>query len=272
MQIADKVFVVTGGGNGMGRQVVLELARRGARVAAVDVSEAGLAETIQLMGDTDRVTPHAIDITDRSAVSALPGQVAAAHGHVDGVVNIAGIIHRFSQFIDLSDDEIERIMNVNFWGTVNMCRTFIPVLLERPAAALVNMSSLSALTPFASQTFYGASKGAVKQFSEGLYAELMDTGIAVTTLFPGNISTNLTGNSGVAMIDTNGQKARSTTPEQAGKEIVEGIAKGSFRVLVGNDARLLDRLTRISPKRATRLVAKQMKSVLNHSAGSAKNP
>jgi short-subunit dehydrogenase len=265
MQIANKVFVVTGGGNGMGRQVVLEIARRGGRVAAVDLSEDGLSETIRLAGDDNRVTPHTIDVTDRSAVSTLPGQVADAHGQIDGVVNIAGIIHRFSQFIDLSDDEIERIMNVNFWGTVNMCRTFLPVLLERPTASLVNMSSLSALIPFASQTFYGASKGAVKQFSEGLYAELIDTEVAVTTVFPGNISTNLTGNSGVPMIDTSGQKVQSTTPEQAGKEIVEGIAKGSFRVLIGKDARQLDLLTRFSAKHATRLVAKRMKSVLKHS-------
>ena len=90
----------------------------------------------------------------------------------------------------------------------------------------------------------------------------MDTDVAVTTLFPGNISTNLTGNSGVAMIDPKGQKVRSTTPEEAGRTIVDGIEKGSFRVLVGADARLLDRLTRMNARRATRLVAKKMKSVL----------
>jgi short-subunit dehydrogenase len=153
-------------------------------------------------------------------------------------------------------------MNVNFWGTVNMCRSFLRVLQERPEAIIVNMSSLSALIPFAGQTFYGASKGAVKQFSEGLYAELMDTNVAVTTLFPGNISTNLAGNSGVAMIDPKGQKVRSTTPENAGRIIVDGIQKGSFRVLVGADAKLLDRLTRVNARRATSLVARQMRSVL----------
>jgi short-subunit dehydrogenase len=124
------------------------------------------------------------------------------------------------------------------------------------------MSSLSALIPFASQTFYGASKGAVKQFSEGLYAELLDTNVHVVTLFPGNISTNLTGNSGVRMIDAGGRKVRSTTPEVAGKKIVDGIASDSFRVVIGTDARLLDALTRVSAKCTTRFVAKQMKSVL----------
>lgn len=262
MQIKDKVFVVTGGGNGMGRQVVLQLAARGARVAAADRSEDGLAETLRLAAAGDRVTAHLLDVTDRTAVEALPAAVAAAHGQVDGIVNIAGIIHRFVPFTELSRDEQERIMNVNFWGTVTMCRTFLPVLRQRPAAIIVNMSSLSALVPFAGQTFYGASKGAVKQFSEGLYAELLGTPVAVTTLFPGNISTDLTGNSGVAALDPQGRKVRSTTPEEAARIIVGGMARSSFRVLVGGDARLLDRLSRVSARRTTRLIAARMKSVL----------
>ena len=110
-------------------------------------------------------------------------------------------------FTELSDDEIDRIMAVNFSGTVNMCRVFLPILLKRPEANLTNMSSLAALLPFASQTLYGASKGAVKQFSEGLYAELLDTNVRVVTLFPGNISTNLTGNSGVQMVDAGGRRS-----------------------------------------------------------------
>jgi NAD(P)-dependent dehydrogenase (short-subunit alcohol dehydrogenase family) len=263
VQIADRVFVVTGGGNGMGREVVLGLARRGARVAAIDLDEQALAETERLArtaGGT--VSTRTIDVTERAAVAALPAQVIDVHGQIDGVVNIAGIIHRFVPFMELSDDEIDRIMKVNFWGTVNMCRAFLPILLKRPEANLTNMSSLSALVPFSSQTVYGASKGGVKQFSEGLYAELLDTNVHVVTLFPGNISTNLTGNSGVEMVETGGRKVRSTTPEKAGEMIVEGIARDRFRVVVGADARLLDTLSRISAKGTTRFVATQMKSVL----------
>ncbi|RXZ71867.1 SDR family NAD(P)-dependent oxidoreductase [Agromyces albus] len=263
MKIADKVFVVTGGGNGMGREIVLGLAARGARVAALDLNGAGLAETLRLAGQVDgRVTAHEVNVTDRDAVRGLPALVEKTHGSVDGIVNIAGVIHRFVHFSELTEDEEQRVMNVNFWGTVNMCRTFLPILRERPEAIIVNMSSLAALLPFAGQSFYGASKGAVKQFSEGLYAELLDTSVAVSTIFPGNISTNLTGNSGVKMIDAGGRKVRVTTPADAGRQIVDGIAKRKFRILVGGDARVLDKLARISPRRATRFIADQMKSVL----------
>lgn len=128
----------------------------------------------------------------------------------------------------------------------------------------MNISSLSGLLPFAGQTIYSTTKGgAVKQFSEGgLYQELADSNVSVTTVFPGNISTNLSGNSGVAMIDAGGRKVRATTPERTAELIVSGMEKGSFRVLVGQDANLLDRLVRLAPRWATNLVAKQMRSVL----------
>ncbi|MCK0175437.1 MULTISPECIES: SDR family oxidoreductase [Mycobacteriaceae] len=258
MELADKVFVVTGAGNGMGRQVARQLLARGAHVAAADLDQAGLAGSARHA----RLSTHVLDVTDRSAVAAFPEQVLARHGRVDGLVNIAGVIHRFAPFTDLSERETDRIMAVNFTGTVNMCRAFLPHLLTRPEANLTNMSSLSALLPFASQTLYSASKGAVKQFSEGLYAELCDTNVHVTTIFPGNISTELTRNSGVEMLDAGDKKVRATSPEAAGAKIVDGIARDRFRVLVGTDARLLDVLSRLSARRTTRLVAKQIKSVL----------
>ena len=163
---------------------------------------------------------------------------------------------------DLDETETDRVMRINFDGTVNVCRAFLPALKARPEAILANMSSLSALIPFASQTLYGASKGAVKQFSEGLYAELLGTGVQVCTIFPGNVSTDLTTNSGVTMIDAGSRAVRATTPAAAGRKIVQGIRKGRFRILVGQDARILDALVRINPGAATRFVARQMKSVM----------
>lgn len=262
MRIPDRVFVVTGAGNGMGRQVTLDLLSRGALVAAADVDEVGLTGTARLAMAGTRLSTHVLDVTDRDAVAAMPGRVVEVHGRVDGLVNIAGVIHRFAPFIDLPPETADRIMAVNFTGTVDMCRAFLPVLLARPEANLTNMSSLSALLPFASQTLYSASKGAVKQFSEGLYAELCDTNVHVVTVFPGNVATELTSNSGVEMLDAGGKKVRSTTPEAAGRKIVDGIAEDRFRVLIGSDAHSLDVLARVSAKRTTRLVAKQIKSVL----------
>ena len=267
MQIADKVFVVTGGGNGMGREVVLELLRRGARVAAVDLNEAGLTETAKLAGAGEKLTTHALNVADRKAVLALPATVIKAHGQVDGLFNVAGIIQPFVKIQDLDFDVMERVMNVNFWGVVNMSKAFIPELLTRPEAGLLNVSSMGGFLPVPGQAAYGASKAAVKLFTEALFAELQGTPIAVTVVFPGGVGTNITANSGVdttkMMAAMEGKKLPKTvTAADAGRQIIEGMEKGAFRVRIGSDAKFMDRLSRLNPKRATLLIANQMKSLL----------
>ena len=262
MQIEGKVFAVTGAGNGMGREIALELVRKGARVAAIDRDEEALAHTAALAIVPNRVSIHQGDVTDAAGATKLPGAIEAVHGHVDGLVNIAGIIHRFAHSSDLTQEEHERVFAVNYWGTVNMCRAFLPTLRQRPEASLTNMSSLSALVAFAGQTFYGASKGAVKQYTEGLYQELRGENVQVSAIYPGNISTEISKNSGVAMLDAGSKKVRATTPRHAGVTIVRGIERGSFRIVVGNDAKALDRLVRLAPRWTTNLIAKQMASVL----------
>lgn len=267
MQIADRVFVVTGAGNGIGREVTLELLRRGGRVAAADLSDRGLAETVRLAAAADgRLTTHVLDITDRAAVEQLPGAVIAAHGQVDGLLNVAGIVQRFARVHELSFEEIERVLAVNFWGVLTMSKVFLPALLARPQASLVNVSSMGALVPVPGQGAYGASKAAVKLLTEGFYAELRGTSVAVTVVFPGGVGTDILTNSGVSMGNraerSSGTASKLTTAEDAGRQICEAVAKGSYRVRIGGDARMLDRLSRLMPQRATTLVADRMKALL----------
>jgi NAD(P)-dependent dehydrogenase (short-subunit alcohol dehydrogenase family) len=268
MELENKVFAVTGAGNGIGREVALELLRRGGRVAAVDLNEKGLAETASLAGaSTSALSLHAVNITDRAAVQALPSAVLTQHGQVDGLVNVAGIIHRFVPLRELSIEEIERVMSVNFWGTVYMVKAFLPELLKRPAASLVDVSSMGGLVPSPGQGAYGASKAAVKLFTETLYAELRDTNIKVTVVFPGGVGTDILGNSGVTL-DTskiampNGKMPKTTSPQEAGRQIVHAVASGTFRVLIGADARGVDRLGRLSPTRTIEMVADRVKALV----------
>jgi len=268
MQLENKVFVVTGGGNGIGREVVLGLLARGARVAAVDLNESGLAETVGLAGaGSANLTTHALNVTDRQAVLALPDEVNTAHGQVDGLLNVAGIIQPFVKLKDLDFDVMERVFNVNFWGVVNMTKAFLPSLMERPEAAVLNVSSMGGFLPVPGQAAYGASKAAVKLlFTEALYAESLGTNLTVTIVFPGGVGTNITENSGVEMPEVQdakpGKGYTTTSPEDAGRQIIEGLEKGAFRVVVGSDAKFMDRFSRLSPRRATELIAKKMKDLL----------
>ncbi len=266
MDVTGKVFVVTGGGNGIGREVVLNLLGRGARVAAVDLSAERLAETAALAGaDADRLSTHGVNVTDRASVEQLPQLVLDAHGQVDGLLNVAGIIQRFVHFTELEDSEIERVLSVNFWGVVNMIRAFLPHLLERPQSALVNISSMGAFIPVPGQTIYGASKAAVKLLTEGLHSELRGTPVRVTVVFPGAVATSITQNSGVrapAVAGANASNQKVLPPSEAAEIIVQGMEKGAYRVLVGRDAQMMDLFTRLVPERAMTMIADKMASLL----------
>lgn len=269
MNIDGNVFVVTGAGNGIGREVALRLLADGASVAGVDLDASGLAETAALVAAGDRFTAHAVNITDRDAVAALPAAVESAHGRVDGILNIAGVIQQFVTVAELPFSEIDKVMSVNFGGVMNMCKAFLPVLLTRPEAAILNVASMGAYAPVPGQAVYGASKAAVTLLTEALYAELLDTNVQVTVVFPGAIGTDIAANSGVTLAGgaSKAEAAESssykmTEPVVAGRVIVDALAKGRFRATIGPDAAAMDRISRINPKFATRLIAKRMGGLL----------
>jgi short-subunit dehydrogenase len=267
MKVQGKTIVVTGGGSGMGRELTLLLLRKEARVAAVDINEATLKETAALAGDHQgRLSTHIANITDRDAISALPAAVIQAHGVVDGVINNAGIIQRFVKINDLEFKDIERVFNVNFWGMVNVTKAFLPHLLKRPEAHIVNTSSMGGFLPVPGQTAYGASKAAVKLFTEGLHSELLATHVHVTVVFPGAVATNISANSGV-MTNTESDadqapKIKMTLPTAAAEIIVAGMEKNQYHILVGSDAKLMDFLCRLMPERAAKIIYSQMRSLL----------
>jgi len=268
MQVQNKTIVVTGGGNGIGRELVLVLLAKDARVAAVDIDEAGLDQVRELAGEhTGRLSTHRLDITDREAVAALPEEVIQIHGAVDGLINGAGIIQPFVRVGELDYGAIERVMNVNFYGTLYMTKAFLPHLLERPEAHIVNISSMGGFLPVPGQTIYGASKAAVKLFTEGLRSELLNTTVRVTGVYPGAIGTNIAANSGVGLnaylAQANGRSPiKPMDPRKAAEIIVKGMEEDRDRVLVGSDARLMDLIYRLSPRRAAEFIFSQMKSLL----------
>ena len=265
MKVSGKVIVVVGGGNGIGRQVVLELLRRGARVAAVDVRQEGLDETVELGAAGERLATFRCDITDRAAVETLVDQVGATLGEVDGLINVAGIIQPFVRLADLDYDAIERVIDVNLYGTLYTVKAFLPHLLERPVAHIANVSSMGAFLPVPGQTIYGASKAAVKLMTEGLYAELRDTAVGVSLVLPGAVRTDITTNSGIDLPGSSGDAPSfpTTEPDAAARIIVDGIESDRFHIYVGRDSRLMNLFNRLAPRRSTHLIQRQMKQLLD---------
>lgn len=264
MNVKGKTIVVTGGGSGMGRELVLELAKRGARVAAVDINKEAVLETARLAPESkEKISTHVVNITEREAIEKLVDEVKEFHGTVDGIINNAGIIQPFIDVNDLGYDKIDQVMNVNFYGTLYMVKSFLPELLKRPEAHILNVASMGGFLPVPGQSIYGASKAAVKLMTEGLHSELTDTNVGVTIAFPGAIKTNIMKNSKVerkATTDTSGKEYKLTLADDAAKIMIDAIESNAYRVMVGNDAKMMDRMYRVMPKKAAAIIAEKLKN------------
>lgn len=227
---------------------------------------AALEQTATVADAGDNYASFTLSVADRAAVYALPAQVEARFGAVDAVINCAGIIQPFIRLADLDDAVIDRVFDVNFRGTLYMTRAFLPALLKRPEAHIVNVASMGGFLPVPGQTIYGASKAAVKLMTEGLYAELLHTNVHVTIVFPGAVATNIMSNSGVQLrapsAGAEKQQGSALPANEAARQIVNGIEANKYRVLVGKDAAFLDKLYRLAPQRATEFITKQMKHLL----------
>ncbi|MEY4553774.1 MAG: hypothetical protein RL197_201 [Actinomycetota bacterium] len=270
VKVQGKVIVVTGAGNGMGRDVTLQLLKGGASVAAVDLNPEMLAETAKLAGGKSKnLSLHVVDVSDLTQVAKVPAAVIKAHGHVDGLINVAGIIHKFRRVEELTYDEIHKIFNVNFFGALHMVKEFLPLLKKRPEAQILNVSSMGSYVPVPGQTIYGASKAALKLFTEGLRMELVGTKVGVSLVFPGAVSTNISTNSGAvtareakAMAAKAGSFKMTSSPDAAAK-IIDGFETNVYHGFAGSDAQMMDRISRIAPEQAAKIIQKQMSALLD---------
>jgi NADP-dependent 3-hydroxy acid dehydrogenase YdfG len=251
---AGKVAVVTGAGSGIGQALAVELGRSGAKVAISDVDTEGLAQTEeQLKAIGAPVKADRLDVTEREAFLAYADAVAAHFGKVNQIYNNAGIA--FTGDIEVSQfKDIERVMDVDFWGVVNGTKAFLPHLIASGDGHVVNISSVFGLFSVPGQAAYNSAKFAVRGFTEALRQEMMLAGhpMGVTTVHPGGIKTAIARNATAAegldrdeLAKTFDTRLAKTSPQQAAKIILDGVRKNKARVLVGPDAQILDLLVRV---------------------------
>ena len=262
--------MVTGGASGIGRALARELAARGCDLALADRDEAGLASVVAELAKSGRkVTTHRVDVSEPAQIDAFAAAAIAAHPTLNILINNAGVA-LLGQFNEIDQAQFEWLMNINFWGVVHGTRVFLPQLSSRPAAHIVNISSIFGIIAPPGQTAYCASKFAVRGFSEALRHELKLalSPVKLSVVHPGGIATNIVRNmrTGVAVTD-NARRAEvieffdkefANTAQAAASAIIAGIEKNAPRILIGGDARMLDRLQRILPGTYFRIMKRRM--------------
>lgn len=266
--LKNKVAVVTGAGSGIGRATAQLLGERGCRLAISDVNAGGLAETAERCRAAGvEVHTHEVDVSRRDEVYAWAELVARAMGGVNIVVNNAGVALS-ATVEDMSYEDFEWLMSINFWGVVYGTKAFLPHLRKAGEAHLVNMSSVFGLVGVPMQSAYNAAKFAVRGFTEALRHELELDGanIGVTTVHPGGIKTNIARSARFTpRPGTTPEKAArdfermfTTSPERAAEDIVGAILNNRRRQLIGRDAVVIDLLQRFAPRTGEKMLLRNL--------------
>ncbi|MYM61887.1 SDR family oxidoreductase [Pseudomaricurvus sp. HS19] len=189
---ANKSALIFGGGNGIGRAIALEFARRGARVAVADIDVEGAQETVaSITAAGGEAAVFLCDVTSDESVQSTIEQAEMAFGEIDIVVNNVGVIVSGNPE-DVPPAEWQRIIDLNLMPVVRSNHIFLPKLLQRGRGHIVNTASFSGLYPYASNRIpYAASKAAVVALSESLALYLEPKGIRVSCFCPGPVMTNV---------------------------------------------------------------------------------
>lgn len=272
-RLEGRVAVLTGAATGIGRALASRLADEGASLCLADINGGALEETAGALASRGvNVSTHVVDVADGERVESFAREVEGSHGRADVLINNAGVaLHGTVEEVSLED--IEWVMSVNFWGTVYCVKHFLPLLRRQTSAHIVCVSSIFGVIAPPGQAAYCASKFAVRGFAEALRHELDKTNVKVSTVHPGGVRTGIARSAriGAGADPSKGERERQrferlaiTTPEQAAERILRGMLKGEPRILVGRDASQIDLLQRMLPARYWRL----LRALVERRAGS----
>ncbi len=262
---AGRVALVTGGASGLGRGTALALARAGCDLVLVDLNEERLSEVASAVeGMGRRCLCKKVDVSSRAGMEGLAEEVLAEWGRVDILVNNAGV-GVGGELVNIPIDTIEWITGINLMGEIYGARLFLPQMIARGEGHVVNVGSLSSLVILPFHIAYATTKFGVGGFSEALWSEVRRHGIGVTLVCPGAVSTNIA--EGTRAYPSNERQEKVTErfermlenrgmdAEEAGRMVVEAVAKDKYLLLLGREAYLLYYLHRFFPGFMRRVVA-----------------
>lgn len=265
--LQNKVAAITGTASGIGKQLALQLAAAGTTVAISDVNKAGLQQTYQaIIAAGGKASQHLVDVSQKDQVYGFAEAVIKEHGHVDIIINNAGVALGAMAFETVNYEELDWIFGINLWGVIYGTKAFLPAIKNRPEGAIINISSVFGLSGIPEQAPYCMTKFAVRGLTESLRGELQDSNILVMQVHPGGIKTNIARSSRNRnatetereQFASNFERLARTTPEKAAQIIIHALKKNKPRVRIGPDAKLMDRLVRFFPVKGIARIGKEI--------------
>lgn len=261
MNLKRKNVIVTGAASGVGKELTKQMLQKGCNVAAIDINKDNLNKLKEELNSN--IKTYVVDMGSNDSIKKFREDYKKDYSDVDVIVNNAGIIQPFVDVEHLDDNTITKVMNVNFFGPVNLIRYFMEDLTKDSTEQyIVNVSSMGGFFPFPGQTIYGASKAALKIFTEGMYAELEKTNVRVMIVLPGAMDTNITKNSNVEVSTTKEESSfKMLSASDGASQIINGIKKNKFKLFLGSDAKFLKFLYKINSIWAIRFINKKMSGI-----------
>lgn len=257
----NKVVIITGAANGLGKALAIEFYLQGCHLALIDVDLSGLEHLkAEIENDRQKITIHQSDVSDQESIVATRFDILNHHQRIDILVNNAGIsMSQTFEQMDLID--FKKLFEINFWGTVYCTKNFLPDLKKQNDSRLVNIISDFAFMGFPGKTAYGSSKSAVLSFTNALKTELADTNVKVCFVVPPPLDTGLVKNS--KHIDDKKREsearflAKNGLPiDKTARRMVKQIRKGKYRIIIGGMMFCMDIIVRLFPTLLHRLIGK----------------
>lgn len=243
MAFNGKVALITGAGSGMGQLAARRLAAAGAKVAALDINEKGLVQTVE---GKPGIKTYVVDVTSTEAVNQTVAQVERELGPIDRVINAAAIMP-FGKLLDQPTEQIHRLMDINYGGLVNVAKATLPGMLKRGKGDFVSFSSMLGQMPTLLTGGYAATKFAVSCFTEVLYHENRDKGVRFVCVCPPAVKTPLLQQA----VDTAWPKILDGNPPIKPEEVLDALEasleKGEFWCLPGKGTRIGYIMRRLLP-------------------------
>jgi uncharacterized protein len=245
MNFTDRIILITGASDGIGKRLALDLAARGAVIIGCGRSTERLGA---LFAELQRISPRSItmrcDVGSRDEVRAMVAKVLVAYDAVDILINNAGIGMR-KPFVETPLETIEDLMRTNYLGTVYCTHEVLPSMLARGCGQIVNISSVAGHIGTLNMAGYCASKFAINGFSESLYHELKPRGIAVSVVSPGPVKTAF--NRSFAQASPKSPKSFIISPESVSQTVITVIEKKRFEMITPRSFALMCAVKRFTP-------------------------